>query len=275
MKSVLNILILIVILSSNVFAQAVSSGYFVVPNPAMDQTVQEQLGNKIKAALSKAGVNATDGYFPMVTIVKYDETETIEISGMRKMYKAMGVVTIIMTFANTSTALATEQFDVNGVGVSQKVAQATAVKNINIPQKTVTDMMEKAKIGYDKALKDYSIGRLTAAKKLKASKDYESALETASEVPADSKDYKEAQKLVAEIEKLIDKDTKEQQLRKDKEDERNFELQKKQAELNRDVAIEREKTRQENIKANQNIQQSRLQVVERYYRAWQAYYSGR
>lgn len=266
---------MLVILSPFIFAQAISSGYFVVPNQAMDNSVQEQLGNKIKAALSRAGVNATDGYFPMVTIVKYDETETIEIAGMRKMYKAMGVVSIIITFTNTNASLASEQFDVEGVGATQKVAQATAVKNINIPQKTVVDMMARAKIGYEKALNDYSKGRLTEAKKIKATKDYYYALEIASEVPPDSKDYKEAQKLVAELDKLIDKDQREAQKRQDEQDKRDFELRKKQIDANTEIAKEREKTNQTAIQSNADVQQARARATERYYRAWQAYYSGR
>jgi hypothetical protein len=250
------------------FAQSITSGYFVVPNDALDASVQEQLGNKIKSVLSKANVIATDSYFPMVTIVKYDEIETIELQGLRKMYKTKGVVTIIVTFANTNAALATEELDVEGVGVSKKVSQATAVKNINFPVETLQKMMEKAKVGYDKSMAQFTAGKLASAKKFKAAKDYNKALEELKDIPKESKDFAEANKIINEIEKLIDQDAKAEQIRQDKEKERQYELQKQQMQNEKELAIEQQKTNRTEIDA-------RARVEERYYRAWQAYYSGR
>lgn len=265
-KHIFIFVLLFISFALNGAAQELTSGYFVVPNPALDEAVQEQLGNKIKASLSKAGVIATDSYFPMVTIVKYDEIETIEISGIRKMYKTKGVVTIIVTFTNTNTALATEEFDVEGVGVSKKVSQATAVKNINIPPDVIKRMMEKAKVAYQSSMNQYTSAKLTSAKKLKASKDYFAALEELSDIPKESKDYTEAQKLIAEIEKLIDKEEKEAQKRAEQQAAREHELKKLQLQNEKELAIERQKTERTSIEA-------RARVVERYLRVWQAYYN--
>jgi len=250
------------------YAQSMNSGYFVVPNPALDESVQDQLGNKIKTALSKADVIATDAYFPMVTIVKYDEIETIEIEGMRKMFKTIGTVSIIVTFTNTNTALAAEEFDVQGVGANKTISQATAVKNIKISSATIKKMMEKAKSGYEEALNSFTSGKVTNAKKLKAQRYYIDALDELSEIPSDSKNYIEASKMIKEIEKLLEKEAKEQQKVEELRAQREFELQQQQLKNQKEIAIEYQKTKQTAINA-------RARVVERYYRAWQAYYSGR
>lgn len=264
----LALIIIISFISIRSSAQNMSSGYFVVPNPVMDNSVQEQLGNKIKVAISKAGVMATDGYFPMVTVVKYDETETIEIEGMRKMYKTMGNVTILITFTNTNASLAATDFAVEGVGISRKISQANAVKNIKIPEDELKTMMNTAKVNYDKALKDYTAGRLAEAKKYKANHQYSEALEVASEIRPESEYYKEAQKLVAEINKIQDKEAADAQKRADKESEREYELRKEQLKNQNEQIKQNAETERQSINA-------RARVVERYYRAWQAYYSGR
>jgi hypothetical protein len=246
-------------------AQDFGSGYFVVPNNAINESVQEQLGNKIKVAMSKAGMAATDGYFPMVTVVKYDELETIEIPGMRKMYKTSGTVTLLMTFTNTNTSLAATDFSVEGIGVSKETAQKTAINNIVIPVDKLKDMAEKAKKNYASSMESYASNRLQTAKKLKASKDYWSALEAVSEIPKGSKPYAEANKLFVELEKLVEKESvKEEKLQAIRE-QREFELTKDQMKYDNEQAVERQKTKRTEI-------ESRARVNERYYEMWTSYY---
>jgi hypothetical protein len=246
-------------------AQEFGSGYFVVPNNAINESVQEQLGNKIKVAMSKAGMAATDGYFPMVTVVKYDELETIEVSGMRTMYKTSGTVTLLMTFTNTNTSLAATDFQVQGIGVSKETAQKTAINNIVIPVDKLKDMAEKAKKNYGASMESFAANRLATAKKLKASKDYWSALEAVSEIPKDSKPYAEANKMYAELEKLVEKESvKEEKLQAIRE-QREFELTKDQMKYDNEQAVEKQKTKRTEV-------ESRARVNERYYEMWTSYY---
>jgi hypothetical protein len=246
-------------------AQEFGSGYFVVPNNAITESVQEQLGNKIKVAMSKAGLAATDGYFPMVTVVKYDELETIEIPGMRKMYKTSGTVTLLMTFTNTNTSLAATDFSVEGIGVSKETSQKTAISNIVIPIDKLKDMAEKARKNYGAAMESFASNRLSTAKKLKASKDYWSALEAVSEIPKGSKPYAEANKMYAELEKLVEKESvKEEKLQAIRE-QREFELTKDQMKYDNEQAVEKQKTKRTEI-------ESRARVNERYYEMWTSYY---
>lgn len=209
MNSILVMLSIAILVITNVTnSQVFDSGYFVVPNDAITESVQEQLGNKIKVALSKVGISATDGYFPMVTVVKYDELETIEITGMRKMYKTTGTVTIIITFTNTNTSLAATDYNVEGIGVSKESAQKAAIGNISIPLDKLKEMSEKAKVNYTNSMDAYAQNRLSNARKMKASKDYWSALEIVSEIPKDSKLFPEANKLFLNLKSLSKKKRK-------------------------------------------------------------------
>jgi hypothetical protein len=246
-------------------AQEFGSGYFVVPNNAINESVQEQLGNKIKVAMSKAGMAATDGYFPMVTVVKYDELETIEVSGMRTMYKTSGTVTLLMTFTNTNTSLAATDFQVQGIGVSKETAQKTAINNIVIPVDKLKDMAEKAKKNYGASMESFAANRLATAKKLKASKDYWSALEAVSEIPKDSKPYAEANKMYAELEKLVEKESVKEEKHQAIREQREFELTKDQMKYDNEQAVEKQKTKRTEV-------ESRARVNERYYEMWTSYY---
>lgn len=266
MKKILKFSLMLIVFSISIMkAQEFGSGYFVVPNDAITSSVQEQLGNKIKVAMSKAGMAATDGYFPMVTVVKYDELETIEIPGMRKMYKTSGTVTLLMTFTNTNTSLAATDFSVEGIGVSKETAQKTAINNIVIPVDKLKDMAEKAKKNYSASMESFAANRLATAKKLKASKDYWGALEAVSEIPKNSKPYAESNKLYAELEKLVEKESvKEEKLQAIRE-QREFELTKDQMKYDNEQSTERQKSYRTEV-------ESRARVNERYYEMWSSYY---
>jgi hypothetical protein len=272
MKKILIVLIMIVVFSPYILAQAMSSGYFVVPNDKMNEDVRQQLGNKIKVALTNAGVAATDGFSPMFTVVKYDETETIELSGMKKMYKTSGEVSIMMLFENTKTTLAASSFSVEGVGVSKTVAQAAAIKNINIPESEIKNMVEKASKNYPKIKEDYSKRKLAEAKKLQAQGDAGGAIEAASSIPADSKLSKEAQSFIEKLNQKREKDEAAAEKRRDEREKQDFELQKKQMEEDSKINQENLKQQHETVRA---FIEARSRVEERYYRAWQAYYSGK
>ena len=246
-------------------SQDFGSGYFVVPNDAITSSAQEQLGNKVKVALSRAGLAATDGFFPMVTVVKYDELETIEIPGMRTMYKTSGTVTLLMTFSNTNTALSATEFSVDGIGVSKEVSQKTAINNIQMPADKLKDMAEKAKKNYASSMESYASNRLAEAKKMKASKDYYSALSALSEIPKGTKPYLDAQKMYPELEKLVqiesDTEAKAQAIREDRE----HDLAKDKMKYDSEKQIEQQKTLRTSI-------ESRARVDERYYQMWNSYY---
>ncbi|GDX64706.1 hypothetical protein LBMAG35_15440 [Chlorobiota bacterium] len=269
MNSILVMLSIAILVITNVTnSQVFDSGYFVVPNDAITESVQEQLGNKIKVALSKVGISATDGYFPMVTVVKYDELETIEITGMRKMYKTTGTVTIIITFTNTNTSLAATDYNVEGIGVSKESAQKAAIGNISIPLDKLKEMSEKAKVNYTNSMDAYAQNRLSNARKMKASKDYWSALEIVSEIPKDSKLFPEANKLFSELEKLVEKEAQKEEKLQALREQREYELAKDQLKYENEKEVEKQKTKRLEV-------ESRARVNEKYYEMWTAYYYSR
>ncbi|GEM_PF-1198927 len=270
-------IIFVLFFSVACFAQDMSSGYFVAPNPAISEAVREQLGNKLKVALSKAGIMATDGYFPMVTVIKYDEIETIEISGMRKMYKCMGNVTMIITFTNTNSSLAAAEFAVEGVGVSKEIAQKQAINNIKIPSAELKDMVSKAKTNYTEALESFCSGKIIEAKKLRAKRDFNGALKEASQIPAGTKSSQEASKLIAEIQKEMDKQYADEKKAQAEREKRAYELEKEKMKISAELEKEKQKTEREvaKSKANQTTTyyfNTRSAVEDLYYSALGLYY---
>ena len=255
-RNKLNIIIVLSLFSIPYFSSygQMTSGYYVVSSSSMSHDIMEQLTNKIKLLLIKAGFSVTDGYFPMVTVLSYDESEVIEMTGIRKSYKAIGTVNLHILFDNTSSLLSATSVSVEGVGTSKSIAQANAIKKIEIPQSEMEELLSRAKINYQTAIDDYSSKRITEAKGLLAQGNNSNAIDLISDVPSESKFYKEAKAMIdkavkqKELERLAlielekkrleqkenDRQEKSYQMDKEREHEREIEKMRQTGETKRE-----------------------------------------
>jgi hypothetical protein len=267
---VLNILVVVLLCISQEFllAQDYVSGYLVVPTEALGESEQSMLGNKIKVALSKAGIVATDGYFPMVTMVEYDEVETIKIQGIRTMFKTYGTVTVLITFANTGAALASEEFNVEGVGTTEALSKKSAISNIAIDGGKLKAMTKSALVNYKSLLDTYCDRRISEAKKLRAQGDLESAIEAASEVPNNSVHYASATTLLADLNRQVEQRRTKEEKQREKEESRAHQLELEKIKAQSAVAIEKEKSERQ-------AAADRSRTTQRYYEMWRAYFNSR
>jgi hypothetical protein len=252
----LNILMVLFLISTPYLSSygQMTSGYYVVSSGAMSQDIMDQLSNKIKLLLTKAGMNVTEGYFPMVTVLSYDENEVVELGGIRKSYKAIGTVNLHILFDNNSTLLSATSISIEGVGTSKSIAQANSIKKIEIPQNEMDELLDRAKGNYQKVLDDFSSKRIAQAKGLMAKGNYNDAIELMYDIPKESKHYKEAKGLIdkavkqnenerlAKIElvkkkleqKDIDRQENAYQMDKEREHERELETIKQENETKRE-----------------------------------------
>jgi hypothetical protein len=247
------------------FPQELTSGYYVVPSQSMDEQTKEFLGNKLKTALTATGLKATDDFFPMFTVIKYDEIETIEMSGIRKTYKTTGEVSVFILFENSNEILSSISFHIEGIGNTIKIAQANAIKNISIPTEKMELLIEKAKNNYSDAIKIFSKGKLADANKFYMNGDYGSAIESASYVPKESQYYKEAASLISKINNQREKRRQELIVQKEYEQERkNYEKQK-------EYEFELEKLRlEEEISLKKDKRKNRSVIEEGFEKLWSA-----
>ncbi len=181
----------------------IQSGYFVAPSDKMSAESQQYLENKIRTAMSKAGAIAADGYFPMVTVLKYDEIEVLEISGMRTMYKSIGEVNlqVVMDAVGNGkpTLLGSTSFSLEGIGTSRQNAQMTAVRNIQIPEEALKSLYQRVAASYKQAAEIHCNGLLQEAKKLLVQKNYQEAMDAAMQITPSCANHKQSQQLVAQI----------------------------------------------------------------------------
>lgn len=181
----------------------IQSGYFVAPSASLSSESQQYLENKIRIAMSSAGAIPNDGYFPMVTILKYDEIEVIEISGMRTMFKSIGEVTmqVVMDAGSNgkATLLGSTSFALEGVGTSKQQAQMTAIRNIEIPEAALKTLYQRVSANYRQASEIHCSTLLQEAKKLLAQQNYQESLDAVMQITPTCANYKQAQQLAAQI----------------------------------------------------------------------------
>ena len=238
-KNLIILIFFILALTSLQSKGQMTSGYYVVPSSKMSEDIRTQLSNKLKVTLSKAGLSVTDNYFPMITVINYDENDVIEVPGIRKSYKALGTVSVYIIFDNSSSLLSATSFEVEGVGNSIDIAQSNAIKRITRPQNELESLLNKAKENYLKSLDDYSNKKLLEARAYFANNNYEEAIYILNEIPVECSSHKQAQEL---LDKITRQKEKERLDRIETERRKSEQLIKDQQER----IIQRDKDRQEN-----------------------------
>lgn len=142
---VLKLFLVIFIFTIAINAQDMISGYYVADSPSLTEESRQLLENKIAEALSEAGVTSTDQYYPVVTVVKYDEIETIENTGIRTIYKTVGKVSLLLMLEKTKKLISAKSFKVEGSGTSKEVAQNNAIENIEVSSADLKELFSKNK----------------------------------------------------------------------------------------------------------------------------------
>ena len=229
-KSKLLILTLIII-SSNISKAPMTSGYYVVPNPSLSEEIMTRIENKVKVSLTKAGVTAVDGAFPLVTVVSYDEGETIEVEGIRRVYQANGTLNIMVLFDGYNSILASRSFDIQGTAFSKDIAYKNAIKNTDISPNEVRKLMLEAKNKYDEVLEPWCESVIRKARDLVTKGYDDDAISLVSKIPMDSKYYNDALSIIgdvlqsrenARLEKLAQEQA--EQERAERQEERQYNL---------------------------------------------------
>jgi len=277
--NLIKIIVLLCVIQLNMFAN-ITSGYFIPENKSIDGDVSSLLANKIKTALSKNGINVVESYYPLVTVVKYDEISVNEISGMKKMYQTTGNVTVTMYFMASSitskkedmeiTGLGSMDFEITGVGDSKTKSEKASIRKISFDSKEFKDFTDKVKKLYEQSQDEFNKKCIAEAKKFIAKQDVENAINYLGFVSDKAKpnERKEADKLLTEV--IIESKRQEAIAERHNEEDRNREneLNTKFVDAEIQSNIEDKKIRQEEIKLEQN----RVNAQKSYYDAFHLYY---
>lgn len=249
----------------------ISSGYFVYPNDNINEEVRTQLGNKIKVALSKNGVNSVEAFYPLVTVVKYDEGEVVEADGASKIVKITGSITISVFFLASGNSLGSMEIEVSGMSENKQKASKDAFRKISFENKEFKEFTEKVKRLYVSSLDEFNKKCIAEAKKYKAKREFEKALDFLVFVRDNGKaaEKKEADKLNSEIEKEFNKQSTRNEKLEDQNRDREYALKNKVVDGTIAVAKENQKTQQE----EQRTQQSRQATNQAYWNAVSSYYN--
>jgi len=196
--------IAVFVICSAISLQAqIQSGYFVAPSDKLSAESRQYLDNKIRVAMNNVGAITSDGYFPIVTVLKYSEIEVLEISGMRTMYKSIGEVSlqVIMDAINEKkpSLLGVISFKLEGAGTSKQNAMMTAIRNINIPETDLKSLYQRVEVSYKQAAEVNCNLLLQEAKQRFSQKQYQESIDAAMEIAPTCSTYKAAQQLVAQI----------------------------------------------------------------------------
>ncbi|MFZ4589959.1 MAG: hypothetical protein ACOYN6_03115 [Ignavibacteria bacterium] len=198
----------------------VTAGYFVVPNPKISEETTTKMENKIKVSLTKAGVNAVDGVFPLVIMIAYDEGEVIEVDGVRKVFQANGVLNLMLVFDGYNSVLASRSVDIQGIGFSKDIAYANAVKNISISPSEVKKLMAEAKDKYEQVLEPWCEAQVREAYNLLSKGNLDEAVSLVTKIPKSSKYYGDAESIIIGVVESKNQKLQEEQAQKQQEADR-------------------------------------------------------
>jgi len=248
------------------------TGYFVADADQLQPDFKSIIENKLKIALSDAGLYVSDGFFPMVAIIKYDEFEVIELEQIRKQYKANGIITLFITFAENNALLASKYFEVSGVGISKDLARKNAIKNIVIPRSALLELIAQVRDNYKFVIEKFYSEKFQIALSMKKQGDYRGAVEIASLINEDWSRYNEAEKLIHDCQRAIQniarleqeqKEKKESRAREDLQKEREHELEKLKIKEETERIRIREQGQTDRVKVKEQKETERLVTSER------------
>lgn len=253
-------IILLIILAYNLNAQ-MSSGYFVEPNELLDDSSNKILKSKISTLYSDNGIEVTQYYNPIVTVISYNEYEITALNGMRKTYTVNGSISLKVVFSGDREAvLSTISFDVNGVGTNERIARLNALKSMKVNKKEIENFVTKTNSNYKKSIVAFTESKLREAKGYIVTGDYEQAVNTMMDVPVDVANKAEITKIFKTIEEKIKLKEEQEQNEKNRIMEMQFQLIK--AKIESDT-----KLNERLIQENKMEYQERL-AEERYLKMW-------
>ena len=276
MKNLIILCVITVLSFTAISAQTFSSGYFIADNEHFTEANKSFLGDKVKTILSQSGLRVSEGFFPIVTILKYNHSETIPVQGIRTIYKTMGSVNLIVAYTINGALFSSIETSIEGTATNKEIAFNNAIKNVSFTQKQLKEIVDKIKANYTKCVEEYASDRLKTAKAFKAKGNYLEAVDAAGEVPNDSKLRKSADELIDDAEAKMDEKEK-----------REYELSKMELE-NQDKASERasqeelariskeERAELARIKKEERVEmtslRTRLEVEEKYSDFFRTYF---
>lgn len=237
------------------------SGYYVVPSEHMALEQRSYLENKMKTAISSAGLMVTDDYFPMVTAIQYNHLETIVQEGIRRTYKCDGEVTLVVLFDETQTVLGARTFSVSGIGTSQATAQANAVRKISVSPIVLKELYSTAEKNYLAAVNAFAEKRYREGKRSYGQGDYSASIEILSQIPSSTEVYAQAQKLIEAAAKERSAEQKRAEDRVEREKERQHEIRQQAI---RETAA----TQRQIVRSTERVAVERTRANERYHSLW-------
>ncbi len=197
--------LLFIIFTFNLNAQ-LTVGSFVEPNELLDESSKNLLKSKVFSIYSDNGIEITQYYNPIVTVVIYNEYEITKLEGMRRIYNVNGSITLKVVFSgNKEAVLAATSFDVNGVGSNEKVARNNAFKTLNINKKEFEKFVKNTNDNYKKSVVQYSEQKIKEAKGFILKENYDLAINSLLEIPVNDKNKSEVTKIFKTIEEKVNK----------------------------------------------------------------------
>ena len=252
--------LLFIIFTFNLNAQ-LTVGCFVEPNDILDENSSNILKSKIYSIYSDNGIEVTQYYNPVVTVAIYNEYELTKLEGMRRTYSVNGNITLKVVFSgNKEAILSTISFDVNGVGVNEKVARNNAFKSLKINKNDVEKFILNANNNYKKSVVQYSKNKLKEAKGYILKEDYDEAINSLLDVPVNDDNKNEISKMFKTIEEKI-------KTKKEKESDEQNKILQMQYDLIKAKIESDNKLNERLIQENQLDYQERL-AEERYLKMW-------
>lgn len=221
--------------------KTITTGLYVVPNSALTSDLETQLANKLKVTFSKSNIMLSTGAFPIVTVISYQESEVITIEGIRRSYKALGILTCSVVSLYDTAMLAAVQIEIEGVGTSKETARSNSIRSIDFSPAKMMPVIDKIRMNGQVSVDKYSAKVFQEAKTLKASQLYIEAIAQTVTIPKEYISYQDVVKFNQECEQLqLAKLEKEELARLKKEEEER--------------ALEREKIALEKYKADKKAE---------------------
>lgn len=252
--------ILIIIFTLNLNAQ-LTVGSFVEPNDLLDENSSNILKSKIYSIYSENGIEVTQYYNPVVTVAIYNEYEISKLEGMRRTYSVNGNVTLKVVFSgNKEAILSTISFDVNGVGVNEKVARNNAFKSLKINKTEIEKFIKNTDDNYKKSVVQYSEQKIKEAKGFILKENFDLAINSLLEIPVNDDNKSEITKIFKTIEEKVN-------TYKTKETEEKNKILEMQYDLIKSKIDSDTKLNERLIQENKMEYQERL-AEERYLKMW-------
>jgi hypothetical protein len=202
-----------------------ASGYYVVPSSSLSAEQNGFLESKIKQYLAAAGVSSVDGYYPMVTVCRYNEVDVMSYEGgMRNMYKLSADVSVSIEFEGASASLAATTISIEGTGYSKELARNNAIRSFKMPQDKVQELFATASKRAGSMVNAFAEKKMREVNTLLAKQECYDAADIISEIPAGSKHEAAILKLAQQASTCVDKQIQRENKQSDLAADRAFKM---------------------------------------------------